>query len=92
MNVTVEYAAQVKRAAGVASEEVELEAGSTLQSLLGRIVDNHGDPLRRLLLDSVGRLHPSILVFVGENQVRWDDQQELKDRDVVTFLSPISGG
>jgi hypothetical protein len=32
------------------------------------------------------------LLFVGDAQVRWDQSIELSDRDVLTILSPISGG
>ena len=92
MKVTIEYAAQVKRAAGTASEGVEVEPPCTVQQLVSRVAENHGDPLKSLLLDSNGQLHPSILLFVGDDQIRWKTAVELSDRDVVTILSPISGG
>jgi molybdopterin converting factor small subunit len=92
MQVTVEYAAQVKRVAGIASETIEVNSACTVQELVKQAVDRHGDALRRVLLDSGGELQRSILVFVGEDQARWDDHVELKDGDTVTLLSPISGG
>jgi molybdopterin converting factor small subunit len=92
MQVTVEYAAQVKRAAGQAAETVEVPAGSTVQDVLRRVVELRGEPLRELLFGGDGRLHPSILLFVGDRQVRWDDTTALADRDTLTVLSPISGG
>ncbi|HID23939.1 MAG TPA: MoaD/ThiS family protein [Planctomycetaceae bacterium] len=92
MKVKVEYAAQLKRAAGVSSEEFELTGPCSLGELLDRIVQRHGEAVRQALLDQDGRLHPSMLVFVGEDQVRRDQTRPLQDGDVVTFLPPISGG
>ena len=92
MNVTVEYAAQLKRAAGIASETIEIDAPCTLQDLVSNLANKHDDSLRNLLFDSDGNLQRSILVFVGDHQVRWDEQLELNGTEVVTLLSPISGG
>lgn len=92
MKVTIEYAAQVKRAAGVSSEEIEIETSCTVDDLMAHVATRHGDSLRKLLFDSEGSLQHSILVFVGDTQARWDDRVELKDGDTVTLLSPIAGG
>jgi len=92
MKVTVEYTAQVKRAAGIGAEELELDADSSIRDLVAHIADAHGDPLRGILLDAAEEVHPSLLLFVGDNQVRPGDSAPLSDRDIVTILSPISGG
>ena len=92
MNVTVEYAAQVKRAAGLASERLEVDESSCVQDVVRRIAQDHGDPLSSLLLGSDDQLHPSILLFVRDEQVRWETPVPLSENDVVTILSPISGG
>lgn len=92
MKVTVEYAAQVKRAAGCAAETIELDSECSMQQLLAQVAARHNDSLHKLLFDPQGVLHPSILVFVGDEQVRWDQPIKLRDKDVVTILSPISGG
>ena len=92
MKVTVEYAAQVKQAAGVGSETIELNDGCSVQELVSRVAELHGEPLKRLILDAGGKLHPSILLFVGDDQVRSDSQVTLHESDVVTLLSPVSGG
>jgi len=92
MRVTVEYAAQIKRAAGVASESVTIEAPYTLRELISRITAEHGESLANLLLGDDGGLSPSILLFVGDTQVREGMTTELHENDVVTVLSPISGG
>ena len=92
MNVTVEYAAQVKRAAGVGSERIEVDEACSVQELVRRVAGNHGEAMRRLILDGDGNVHPSILLFVGDDQVRGDTDVALKESDVVTLLSPVSGG
>lgn len=90
MKVTVEYAAQVKRATGVACEDLELPDDCSLQELARTVAETHGAEAARALLDN-GVLHRSILVFVDDEQVR-DAQTKLNDGQRVTFLSPISGG
>ena len=92
MRVMVEYAAQMRRAAGVASENVEVDSPCSLRDLLHRVAQKHGDRLDGLLFDTQGDFHRSILLFVGDKQTRWDDAVELNDRDTVTILTPISGG
>ncbi len=92
MNVTVEYAAQVKRATGISRETVELVNGETLKDLIPMLTERHGDEFHALLMEESGKLQPSILLFIGDEQVDWDESRKLTDRDVVTFLSPISGG
>ena len=47
---------------------------------------------RDLIFDSGKNLQPSILLFVGDDQIQWHIPVTLQDRDVVTILSPISGG
>ncbi|MCH7989228.1 MAG: MoaD/ThiS family protein [Planctomycetes bacterium] len=92
MQVTVVYAAQVKRAAGVASENVDVDATCSVQDLLTQVAAARGNALKNILFDDDGVLHPSILLFVRDSQIRWETPFELNDRDVVTVLSPISGG
>jgi len=92
MQVTVEYAAQIKRAAGVASESVDVEPNCSVQNLLSQVAAARGEALRNILFDDSGDLQPSILLFVGDDQIRWETPHQLHDRDVVTLLSPISGG
>lgn len=92
MRVTVEYAAQIKRAAGQAAETFECDSPCTVQDVLDRVADRHGETIGGLLFEENRRVHPSILLFVGDSQVKSDEPRELKDGDVLTILSPISGG
>lgn len=92
MKVTVEYTAQIKAAAGLGSEQVEVEPGCTVDQLVCRLAEQHGDPLRNMVLTEEGRPSSAVLLFVGQTQVRPDEPKQLADGDLVTFLSPISGG
>lgn len=92
MRVVIHYLAQVKQAAGVASESVDLDPGATVQHLVRRLVERHGAPFQRLLLDGAGELHPSILLFVGETQVSWATPHQLRDNDDISILAPMAGG
>lgn len=92
MQVTIEYAAQVKRAAGVASESLNLDEPSTVQDIVSQVSQSRGDEFRNLLLTADGELHPSILLFADDQQLRWETPHEARDGMVISLLSPISGG
>jgi molybdopterin converting factor small subunit len=92
MQVTIEFTAQLKRAAGTAAETVDVETGCSVQELVAEVAGRHGNPLSGLLFATDGTLHPSILLFVSDEQVRWETPRTLCDNNVVTLLSPISGG
>jgi molybdopterin converting factor small subunit len=92
MRVSVRYMAQLRAAAGIAEESVDVEGPCTASDLAARLAARHGDALRRLLLGADGRLSPVILAFVGDAQVGPEERLALKDGDVIVLLSPIAGG
>jgi len=92
MKIKVEYTSQIKQVVGVAEETFELEIPCTAAELTQRVVEKHGEPLRRILLDEQNRPSPTILVFVDGDLIRGQTPRELRDRDVVTYMTPISGG
>ncbi len=93
MQVTVEYAAQIKRVAGVAQDVIQLDAPCPVAEIARLAAANHGDSLAEMLFDENGQPRPSILVFKGEDQVRWDDTTtRVGDGETITLLSPVSGG
>jgi molybdopterin converting factor small subunit len=85
MRVTIRYMAQVKRATGVAAEEIDLPDACSLRDLLARLAERHGEPLRQLL-------GPALLIFVGDEQANPQEAAALKEGDVVTVLAPMAGG
>ena len=92
MKIVVEYTAQLKRAAGAAAETIELAESSTLDALLASLAARHGEEFRGLLFNGAGGRQPSVLVFVADRQIPREEAVELVDGQVVTLVSPISGG
>jgi len=92
MKIVVEYTAQVKKAAGIGKEEFEVPEGTTLQELVKTAAESHADSLKPILFPEGDDLHPSILLFVSNDQVLWDESLTLEPHQSVTILSPISGG
>ncbi len=92
MNVTVEYTAQIKRAAGTARETLDVADGATVSDVLRAAADRHDDSFQRLVLTADSAPQPTLLIFVADEQVRADSTEPLADGATVTLLSPISGG
>jgi molybdopterin converting factor small subunit len=92
MKVTVKYAAQARVATGLAAEDVELDEPTTVHDLVIRLARQHGSAFRRLALDANGCPHPSLLVAIGDDQVRSGDHRKVTSGEVITIITPISGG
>ncbi|MCE5279033.1 MAG: MoaD/ThiS family protein [Planctomycetaceae bacterium] len=90
MKIDVSYVAQVRSAAGVGVESVEMPAGATAADLASQVAGAHGQTLEHLLLDEAGLPRKTILIFINNKQS--DSATLLKENDRVTFLSPLSGG
>jgi molybdopterin converting factor small subunit len=92
MKVTVKYAAQARVATGLSSEVVELDEPTTIHDLVIRLARQHGTAFRRLALDANGCPHPSLLVAIGDDQVRSGDHRKVASGETVTIIPPIAGG
>jgi molybdopterin converting factor small subunit len=82
--------AQLRQAAGAASEQVEMERSCSIGELLKDLADRHGSPFRDLVLDASGCHRPALLLFAGDEQV--GPERETQDYDLVTVLTPMAGG
>jgi molybdopterin converting factor small subunit len=89
MRVSVRYLAQLKQAAGRSAEQVPLSGPGSVADLLVLLTQLH-PALQRVLLDSGGRVQPTLLIFVGDEQAEHD--RMLLDGDDVTLMTPIAGG
>lgn len=92
MQITVNYTTQLKAALGKPAEELDFDHPATVGDVLDRLRELHGEALQGLLYDAAGKLLPSVLVCVGDEQVSADRGGELCERDTITLLSAISGG
>jgi molybdopterin converting factor small subunit len=52
----------------------------------------HPESLRPIVINAAGEIQPSLLIFLGDDQVVRDDTKELADGDTLTIMTPISGG
>lgn len=92
MNITVQFEAQVRRAAGTASASVALGDGATIGELLRTIAETANDPVRRILVDDSGEVRSTVLIFLNDVHVPSGSVRRLTAADSVTITSPISGG
>lgn len=92
MKIAVQYWAQIKKAAGLDREEIELDGALTPRQLVQKVAGDHGDPLKSFLLEDDGEPRKHLLLIVGDRHVNWDDEQALSDGDELTIMPPISGG
>jgi molybdopterin converting factor small subunit len=92
MTVTVAYTTQLKAALGMASEQIELDSPAAVSDLLQALRDRHQAAFADLVFGADNQLLPSVLLCVGDDQIDPNKHHPLKDGDVVTLLSAISGG
>ena len=90
MKITIEFSAQLKRAAGCREISVEIPEGGSATDAACRAVDAIESDVSHLLFNESGAIQPSLLVFVNDMQA--DSDHVLNDGDRISFLSPISGG
>ncbi|MEM7234535.1 MAG: MoaD/ThiS family protein [Planctomycetota bacterium] len=92
MNIRVKYWGQIKQAAGVADDDVDVDAPCTIRSVLDAVVAKRGDDVAKHLLDDSGSIRPSLLVVVDEEQIPPNSEKELEEGTTITLLPPIAGG
>lgn len=91
MRATVHYLAQLKRATGRGSEQIELAGDAvTLRELLHALGTRHGTQVQALLLTPEGTPQPSLLFFVDEQQAA--PESPVADGSEVVILAPMAGG
>ena len=93
MAIQVNYFAQIKQiVGGVDSETIQLETPCSVKKLVNKLVENHGDSLENMLLDSSGNLRSTILLVIGDAQIPWNSSVEIEEGDEISLLSPLAGG
>ena len=92
MHVTLHYETQLKRAVGTAAETIDVAEGCDAAEVVRAAAERHEEPVRTMLLADDGKLRPSVLVFVGDQQINRQTCVPLADGATVTVMLPISGG
>lgn len=92
MIVRVEYTAQLKAALGVGEESVEVNDRCSPAQLFGQLAERHGERFRAMVMDENGKKLPWIMLAVGGEAVGFDSPRKLRDGDLVSIMTPMSGG
>lgn len=92
MQIRIQYMSQIKSALGLGNDTLELPPTSRILDVLSALVVRHGAAFTRLVQGEDGRWQRSLLVCVGNRQVLLEDETPLAEGDVVTLMTPISGG
>lgn len=92
MNIRIRFTAQLKDKAGLGTDLIELNSTEKLQSLLRRLVERYGPDFGQILFDEKGFYRNSNLIALNGSQVNYIENNDLKEGDEVTILSPVSGG
>jgi len=93
MKVSFAYTGQLAGAAGIAEEEIELEAGVSLADALTILTGQHGGKFADLVAAASGEPRSTLLVALNDEQV-CDDYNEVKLEDGANLMlmTPIAGG
>ena len=92
MQVTINYFAQVRQAAGVESEQLSLDDGLDIQTALSELAQRHGHDFRAMVLDQAGAVRPGLLTVVNGRSVPSPQQHPLVDGDELSLISAVAGG
>ena len=93
MQITIQYESQVRRAAGVTSETIEVPDGfCSIRDCIRTVAAAHERELKPMLVNADGEVQPTLLVFLNDIQIVRSSESMLSDGDTLTLMTPISGG
>lgn len=92
MQIDVQYMSQLKKAAGVPQETLEVDGPCTVQQILTESVCSRRTRLSDTIREEDGSFRDILLVFVGDKQVDLATPFDLRDGDEMTIMFPIAGG
>lgn len=92
MQIDISYMSQLRRAAGVSRETLEVAEPSTVQDFLANIVCARHPNLKKAIMGDNGEFHPVLMIFVGDQQIQPATPHPLSNSNEVTLMFPISGG
>lgn len=92
MKVTMNYFAQVRKAAGVPSEQLELVEGADTLAAIRTAADRHGEDFRALVLTEKDQARAGLLILVNSVPAPPGTRRDLREGDEVAVFTPVSGG
>ena len=92
MKITFKYYAQVRQAAGIESEIVDLDKAADIAGAVADLSRKHGDAFRAVVQDDAGGIRPVNIVLVNGTPADPAAGKKLSDGDVVSIFSPVAGG
>ena len=92
MIIHIELSSQIRAKASQPASRIEWEGECRLQALVRFLASRWGEPFQRFILDDEGRLRPTILLSLNDEQITWDENPPLPDGVRINLLSPIAGG
>jgi len=95
VSVTVRYPAQLREVTKKNEERVQLPQGATLDDLFKVLSKNYGEAFHCYVFDSDGNIKENLLLLLNGRNL--DKHRELfgttlGQEDLLTILSPLSGG
>ena len=91
MNVTVQLFAQLAVVAGTNEHQVTLPANASAQDCVRHLADEFGADFAAIALRE-DHLHPTVLLFVDNQQIDWNTHTPLRDGTSLVLAMPIAGG
>ena len=92
MNVRMNYFAQVRQAAGVESEQLEVAEGSDTVAAIRAAAERHGNAFRELVLADDREARAGLLILVNSVPAPPGTHRVLSDGDEMAIFTPVSGG
>jgi molybdopterin synthase catalytic subunit/molybdopterin synthase sulfur carrier subunit len=93
ITVKTRYYAYLRELTGIREEEIVLNDGATVGTLIEHLIQKYGDRFKSYILADNMELKPSIAIAI--NGVKVSDEplkRILRDGDTLVILPPISGG
>ncbi len=92
MNITIEYFGQLRQAADLESETVDIDDGLTLPQLLSARAAHFGDDFKKILLNDQGDPRPSVILVRNGAALDRNNLPTLQNGDRLRLLAAIAGG
>lgn len=92
MNIVVKYTAQLKKEAGIASQNFEVVEEDNLQSLLLKVSQSYNENFHDMLFTTDEIFRQSIMIVHNGAQVGIADSLLFAEGDEILLMSPIAGG